>query len=243
MMLAALLCMVVVAALILYADIHAPAWTERGITARVGWPTLFSSQAALAFAVVPFLYSVWGTGPAVAGAAFVWLGTLAVATDLHTRKVPWDISHPVAAVGLVTFAFNYTLEGALALGTGIVGAVGVPLLARALTNKGLGMSDIRLLWAATATCSWWAGQTWLLYALIAACLLQMPVKLVCHLFNWGPMVPVHPDQPVPDDGEVAMRRELPFAPALVAAITIFVGYATYTAYGACLMWNVTGYCG
>lgn len=232
-----------VAALTLYAATHATGWAERGITARISWATLFVAQAGLALTVVPYLHSVWGTGAAVAGSAFVWLGVLAVATDLHTRKVPWDISHPVAAVGLGAFALNYTLEGALALGTGIVGAVGVPLIARAITAKGLGMSDIRLLWAAVATCSWWVGQTWLLYALIAACLLQMPVKGLCHLFNWGPMVPKYPDRPAPEDGVAAMRRELPFAPALVASIIAFVGYGTFTAYGACWMWNVTGVCG
>lgn len=263
-----------------YQSVKKAGWAGRGIHPVLPWGVVISTQVVAALAVVPYFYGTWGSGPAIAGSAFVWLGVLAVATDLKTRKVPYDIAHPVALLGLALFATDYTIEGALSLGAAIIGLVGVPFVARAITNKGLGMSDIRLLWAATAACSWWIGQNWLLYAVIVACLIQIPIKALCHLMDWGPMVPAHdpPDTQVsgsilnaptripstpstpdtqatsdasvdikshpPEDSapEVRMRRELPFAPALIAALVAALIYGTSQAYGACLMWNVLGTC-
>lgn len=242
-MTASLLAALAFSFLTVYVILRQGPWAARGIVPIVGWPWTLAAQASLGLATVPYVNHVWGNGPAIAAAAFVWLGVLAIATDIATRKVPWDISHPVAFVGIAAFIPNYTTEGALAFGTALLGLVGLPLVVRALTRKGLGMSDIRLLWAATATMSWWVGQTWLLYALIVACLIQLVVRFVARSLNWGELVPVYPDRPAPTDGgAVAMRRELPFAPALVVGLVGCAAWGTYTGYGACLMWNVVGAC-
>lgn len=233
----------VLAALTGYALAHRTRWAGRGIVPAGGWPPTITAQTVAALAAVPYVETTWGSGPALAAAAFVWLGVLAILTDIATRKVPWDVSHPVALVGVAAFALNYTPEAALAFGTALVGVVGIPLAVRALTRKGLGMSDVRVLWAATATMSWWVGQTWLLYALIVACLIQLLVRMAAGPLNWGDMVPTCPDRPAPaDGGPVAMRRELPFAPALVVGLLACTAWGTHLGYGACQMWNVLGAC-
>lgn len=236
--------LILVTAYTAYAVRQRNTWSEtRDIRVSVPWPVVFATQAAGVLIAAPYTHHVWGTGPAIAMGAFVWLAVLAVFTDLGSRKIPYEVPlYLIAPVGVVAFALNYTIEGLLAFGAATVGLVGVPLVARALTNKGLGASDVRFLWAATATCSWWVGQTWLLYALIGACLIQMLVRLVAAPLNLGSMVPTHPERPVPDGQAPTMRRELPFAPALVAGFLIAITYGTYTAYGACQMWNVLGVC-
>lgn len=252
-------------ALTLYVGTQKAAWAARGIRPTVGWFAQSQLQAVAAGVAAAYVQPAWGSGAALGAGMFAWLTVLAVSTDLATRKVPWDIFHPVAAVGLVAFLFNYTTEGALALGAALIGVVGVPHLLRALTRKGLGMSDVRYLWAASATTSWWVGQNWLLYAVIAAALLQLVVRVMAPLGGWGTRVPVparrnHPD-PAPatttltvadntvtlphDDGDhptVATRLELPFAPALALGLWAAIGAATYYEYGACQMWNPFGTC-
>lgn len=209
-------------------------WTARGIYPVLGWRIIAPAQVLAGLLAAFLLAPGWGAPAAVASAGFAWLSVLAIATDLVTHKVPWDISYPPAALGAACFAYAYTLEGALALGTAALGVVGIPFLARAGTRKGLGMSDIRLLVAATATTAWWVGQTWLLYALIAASVAQLGVRILAPRFGWGAHVAI------PDDEEGRTRLELPFAPALLLAIWAFLVYATVTGYGACQMWNPFG---
>lgn len=210
-----------------------PAWTERGIHPVLGWKVIVPAQVITGLLSAFFLAPVWGIAAAVAAAGFAWLSTLAVATDLATRKIPWDVAYPPAAIGAACFALDYTIEGALSFGAAALGVVGMPMLLRTLTNKGLGMSDVRFLIAATATTSWWVGQTWLLYALMAAGVSQTVVRVLAPRHGWGSEVPV-PGK----DG--ATRLELPFAPALVLSTWAFLIYATHTGYGACQMWNPFG---
>lgn len=228
-------------ALSLYVARQREGWAARGITPLGGWRPVSLLQVAVAVTAAAWFGQQWGSGAAISAAAFGWLGVLAVATDLKTRKIPWDVSHPVAAAGLACFAFNYTTEGLLALLMALAGLVGIPLAARALTNKGLGMSDVRLLWAATATTSWWAGQTWLLYGLILAALIQILVRVAARPCGWGRMVPAS-GHATPGDPTGRLRLELPFAPALVLALATCLSYGTATGLGACAMWNVTGAC-
>lgn len=224
----------VLAALLAYQYRQAPVWAARDIRPLGGWKTVTAVQVVFGLTAAAALAPQWGTAAGTAAAALGWLSVLGVATDLATRKIPWDASYPPLAVGLICFATSYTIEGALALGAAMLGVVGVPLLARALTRKGLGMSDVRLLAAATTTTSWWLGQTWLLYALIAASVGQLTVRLIAPRLGWGTQVPV------PGADDTRTRLELPFAPALVLAVWAFLAYGTYTGYGACAMWNPFG---
>lgn len=261
-----------------FAARHAPLWDARGIHPGTSWRRVGTLQAAAGITATLLIAPTWGAGPAVAASAFAWLAVLAVATDLATRKIPWEVSHPVAGIGITCAALSWTVEGALAFAASLLGLVALPYLARALTHNGLGLSDVRLLWAATATLSWWIGQTWLLYALLGACALQLLVRLVAPHLGWGDMTPVpgpqkhpatpapaprdtisashapRPDTRAPDTGPgerdahapstepTRLRRELPFAPALVLAITLATTYGTVTATGACTAWNITGIC-
>lgn len=190
---------IAIAALSLYQHRQIPAWTERAITPALGWAAIVPLQLAAAAIAAVGLAPTWGVPAAVAGAMFAWLSVLAVATDIATRKVPWDISYPPAAIGVVAFALAYNIEGALSLAAALLGVVGIPMLARTLTRKGLGMSDVRLLIAATAATSWWIGQNWLLYALIAASLLQLLIRLLAPTLGWGMQVPVPNRNPEPTE--------------------------------------------
>lgn len=227
----------VLAGLVTYQFRQHTRWADRGIHPIVGWMPVGAAQVVAAVVAAALIGPVWGHPAGVAAAAFAWVSVLSVATDLATRKIPWDVFYPVAAIGVVAFALSYTLEGALAGGAALLGVVGVPWLARALTRKGMGLSDVRLLFAATATTSWWIGQTWLLYALIVASIGQLAVRLLAPVLGIGTQVPV----PNKDATETARTRlELPFAPALVVSLWAFIGYATHLGYGACQMWNPFG---
>lgn len=224
----------VLVVLLAYQYRQVPQWAARDIRPIVGWKIVAAGQVVAGLSATLAVTPVWGSAAGVAAAALGWLSVLAVATDLATRKVPWDASYPPLAVGLVCFAASYTFEGLLALGAALLGVVGVPFLARALTRKGLGMSDIRILAAAAATTSWWLGQTWLLYALIVACVGQLLIRFaIAPVLGWGTQVPV-------PGHDTRTRLELPFAPALVLALWAFIAYGTYTGYGACAMWNPFG---
>lgn len=227
---------------------HHTAWGQRGIRPLGGYTITVPAQNAAALAAFWAIATQWGTGAGVSAATFAWLATFAVATDLKTQKVPWDVFYPVMAIGAAGFTLNFTTYGALSLAAGSAVCV-VAFIARVITNSGLGMSDLRLLWAATFTTTWWAGHQWFLYALIGACLAQQVVRLVAPVLGWGTMVPI-PSQATPttehgDSGtpeRPRMRRELPFAPALVAAIVIATGYGTIIGYGACATWSAANAC-
>lgn len=224
----------VLVVLLAYQYRQAPIWAAREIHPVGGWKIVAALQVAAGLCATVLLTPQWGSAAGTAAAALAWLSVLGVATDLSTRKIPWDAAYPPLAVGLACFATSYTLEGALSLGAAVLGVVGVPLLARALTRKGLGMSDVRLLAAAATTTAWWLGQNWLLYAVILACLGQLVVRFaLAPLLGWGTHVPV-------PGNDTRSRLELPFAPALVLALWTLIAYGTYTGYGACAMWNPFG---
>lgn len=260
----------VLLALIGFTAQQRPAWQERDITSLLPWPALYTLQLAFGLTAAAYIGRTWGTPAGVSAAAFAWLTVLAVSTDLKTLKVPWNAPHAAALVGLICWAFDYTTEGAFSFAASLVGLVALPAVARALTNKGLGLSDVRLLWAATASVSWWSGQTWLLYALILACGLQLLVRIAASIFGFGRLVPAReaPATVTPDETQtephtaatspratataahpttqtptkVRLRRELPFAPALLLAICLTSTYGTYIELGACQTWRVIGGC-
>lgn len=228
---------IVLAGLVTYQIRQHGAWADRGIHPIVGWVPVGVAQVVAAITAAALIAPAWGTPAGVAAAAFAWVSVLSVATDLATRKIPWDVFSPVAVIGVVAFAFSYTLEGALSGGAALLAVVGAPWLCRVITNKGMGMSDLRLLFAATTTTSWWIGQTWLMYALVVAAIGHLALRIIAPLLRIGTLVPVPGTE---DDQTPRLRLELPFAPALVASIWALVGYATHIGYGACQMWNPFG---
>jgi prepilin signal peptidase PulO-like enzyme (type II secretory pathway) len=227
----------VMAAMTGYSTSQRTTWASaRGIHALGPWAVLVATQWGTGLAAAAYIYPTWGTGAAISAASFAWFGILAMATDIKSYRIPFEVPlYLVAPVGLVAFAFNYTFEGMLSFVSAALGLVIVPLVARALTNSGLGASDVRLLWAVVATCSWWVGQNWLIYAILAACFLQIAVRIIAPKARLGRMVPVR-------EGAERLRRELPFAPALIISFFGAIIYGTTTGYGACLMWNVLGTC-
>lgn len=210
------------------------AWAARGIRLGLPLPALAAGQALVALAAAWPVAVRFGAPAAAGAAAAAWLGVLAVASDLASRRVPREACHGAALVGLAALAVAPTAAGLLAAATATVGLVAVPWAARALTRGGLGFGDIRLLWAFSATLSWWAGQDRLLVALLTASLAQLGV----HVGAWVLSRRSRRGGGSPGPGEG--RRVLPFAPALVLATAGGAAVATATGAGACLAWGGLG---
>lgn len=202
------------------------AWTERGITAVMPWNIVVVLAASTGSAAALSLNPLTGPGPAVAAAAAASLAVVAVSTDLASRKVPRELPHVAAFAGLLMFAVNTSWAGAISLAVSTAALVIVPWATRAITRAGLGFSDIRILWAFTATLSWWTGPDVMIWALLVACVMQLAVRVLAIPLHLGTRVPV-PGK----DGRT--RLELPFAPALCAGFTAATVYAASTGLSAC----------
>lgn len=193
-----------------HAITHRRRWSDRGIRVVVPWPVALPVQGLAAAAVSTALVPRIGAAAATGLAAAIWIGLLAVNSDLACQKIPYEAPHRAALVGILASLPGLTVPRVVTVGVTVLLCVGAPLAARALTRRGLGLSDVRLMWAWTATLSWWTGPTVLAYGLIAACLLQIPV----HLSVWATRRirrtstgPVH----------------LPFAPALTVGFLAAAG--------------------
>ena len=226
---AILVTLLAVTALTAVAASRRSAWARRDITSRIPWPAVFITQGIAALTVLvladpPNADPYIPAAAAVSAAAACWLAILAVVTDLSCRMIPRDLPLPVSIIGLACAATEADQQGWLSLGVSTTALVVFPFVLRMLTRGGLGFSDIRLLWALTATLSWWAGPNTMLGGLLLACLLQLCVRTVARPLRLGMVAPV------PGTGEgtghpLRQRRELPFAPAIVAGVTAAVVYA------------------
>ena len=283
----------------LYARARQKQWEDRAIRPAGGWSRLHLCQGVAGMVAGSIITVHWGASAGIAVAAMTWLACLAVLTDIATYKIPWDAIPPVAVIGLVAGLSAYTTEGLLSFLTAVVIIVLAPLVASLLARRALGMSDIRLLWAATATMSWWAGPIWLIYGLIGSCVIQSLARVAAPAMGWGRMVhrsadPAHSasddtdalasaeapprghsaattgpgageqvdasvtrparvhladtTQPTPTHEHLdtssrpRLRREMPFAPALVFGMVVAVVAATYTGDGACAAWTLSSTC-
>lgn len=215
------------------------AWASRDITPVVRWRTLTVLQLLVGGAVGAGFHNQ-GIGVVVALTALGWLGCLSIATDLATHRVPWEPPHVIAAIGVVCFAVNWSTPGLLSLLTAALALVVIPLVARALTHNGLGLSDVRLLWAITATTAWWVGQTWLIFGLIIACLGQLVIRGLAPVFKWGKLVERRPS--ADPEAPQRFRRELPFAPAIFVGVIAAVALTFTSGLTACSTWSVTNGC-
>lgn len=223
---ALLLTLPAVTVLALTAHAKTPAWTARQITATGSWTGTISAATATAAGAALLLNPAIGPTRATAAAAAAFLAVLAISTDLASRKVPRDIPHVSATIGLAAFTVNASWPAAISLAVTAVALVALPWITRAVTRSGLGFSDIRLLWAFTATTSWWTGPNIAIWSLLGACLLQLTVRALATPLHLGTRVPVPGT-----DGRT--RLELPFAPALCAAFATGTGYAAITGASAC----------
>lgn len=194
-------------------------WEGRGITAIARWHWVNALAAVLGIGAYALTLPA-GILPAAATAVATGMTVIASATDLHCHKAPRELPHVVAFVGLACAAptvITNPIPTLTSLAVAFVGLVAIPWAARALTRNGLGFSDIRILWAFTATLSWWTGFVPLIWALIAACLLQIVLRVA---------VPRRILGRENDTATGRTRRELPFAPALCTA---FVAAAIFCA--------------
>lgn len=257
-----------------YIRTGADAWAARGITPLKGWGTTRVAQIAAAAGVTVTLTVASGsTAPApfiVSAAVWAWLAVLAVSTDLSCYRVPSDVIHVVAVIGMACAASHaWTQQVAyplLSIMVGVVTAVGALFLGRIVTRGGLGMSDVRLAWAATTCLGWWVGPVWLLYGLLVAAVVQFVVRFAAVFVGWGRTV----DQPTLQgsvlDGQGTpvsgvgghltqdtrtrqasgapprTRRELPFAPALIIGLSLCSGAALVSGSTSCLLFNPWGPC-
>lgn len=218
------------------------AWKDRGITTRIPYPVLWSIQAAAALTVAALVGSRIGAAQAVAAAAATWLAVLAVATDLSCQRVPREIPHPVTGIGLAAACVaNPGSYGWLSLAVGLAGVVGPTLIARAMIPRAIGFSDVRLLWAWTASLSWWVGHVPLMWALIGACLIQLPVHIAARILNRATAPASHTTASRAQPG-MRPRQALPFAPALTVTFAAAAAYTTVTGVGVCHAWAPAGGC-
>lgn len=227
---ALLLLIPVLAALPALASRWAAGWHERGITATGSWPRTLLAATATATLTGLLTATHAGTAQALAVAAATQIAVLAVSTDLACRMIPREVPHVATIIGLIAFATQFSWPALISLAVTGTALVVLPWIGRALTRNGLGFSDIRLLGAFTATLAWWTGPDRLIWALLGAALLQGAAHALARPLRLGRLVPV-PDRDGNPTGRT--RRELPFAPALVAAFTAATIHAVATGASAC----------
>lgn len=225
------------AALTAVAIVRRTAWANRGIRLGLPYPLLAGLQLAAALPAGLLVADRISTAAGVATAAFTWLAVLTVASDLASHLLPREACNATTLIGLPCLAVSWSVPAAFGLAFCFVGLVAVPWLARVLTRRGLGFGDIRLLTAATATLSWWVGQDALLYALIAACGIQILIRVIT--WPWRNRVGI-PEPRNADD--TTPRRALPFGPALALSLLSAATYVTVTGYDVCAAWALAATC-
>lgn len=220
------------AALTLLSLKHRAAWSARGITSVLRWrdTLLLCALAAIGYGtLIANAHAVAEPGIAIPAAAAAWLGTFAICTDLACQKIPREMPHYAAATGLATllyYAVNPDTSGSRGwmlfnLTATFALIVAAPWIARVATRRGLGLSDIRMMWAFTATLSWWNadGFVQMGYGLIAACLLQIPAHLGYAAYRRRHRLPqTHLPETPSNAPDKKTRLRLPFAPALAVCI-------------------------
>jgi prepilin signal peptidase PulO-like enzyme (type II secretory pathway) len=189
-------------------------WDSRAVQSAGPWLLTLLSAAGVALLVGALTADRNSPSAALSAAAAAWLAVLAASTDLGSRKIPREACHAAAAVGLIAAGTAADMLGWLNAAVAAVALVALPWVARAATRQGLGLGDIRLLWAFTATLGWWLDPAVLTYALIGACLLQLGVRVVARLVRRGRAVaPVQSLLPEPvAAGSVANEHTVDAAP-------------------------------
>lgn len=178
-----------------------PRWAERGFTTDKlsSWVhTGFRAGTALV-ATVTVLLLAGAPAAAFAAGTMAWLCVLAIVTDLTDVKIPRE---PAWAVLLISFAaavstFSWTVIVFAAVAFALF--AGLLTLTALLSRGGLGSGDVRLMLAMTPLAGW-LGISTLLWALLAACVIQFPLRFFIY------------KQHYPD------RTGYPFAPALVLGL-------------------------
>jgi prepilin signal peptidase PulO-like enzyme (type II secretory pathway) len=234
------------------ATVRKTAWAERGIRLGVPYPVLATTQNLIALTAGLLVADRISTAAGIGVAAFTWLAVLTFASDLSSRMLPREACNTVTLIGLPLFAVSWSGPAAFALIMCLIGLVAIPWALRAVTRKGLGFGDIRLLTAATTTLSWWVGQDYLLYALLGAVLLQILAHVVT--WPWRDRIGDHeprPSRPTASEPvgaaatetvKVRTRRMLPFGPALVTGMLTAAVYVTVTAMDVCAQWGYLAAC-
>lgn len=221
-------------------------WTDRWATRQitVNLPVLLAvglragATVLAAVAVFTVYPGRWQYG--IAAAALAWLTVLAVQTDLSSSKIPREACHAVAFVGLGMCVVTWPgPAGWLNLALALLTCVVVPFIASAFLRGGLGLGDVRLLWAWAACAGWWLGFVPLAWALIAGSLIGVVVHVAAIRFEWGTVtndVPAWVSTATEDGTTTATRkprRHVPFAPSLATGLVLAVAYAMTVGIDAC----------
>ncbi len=183
-------------------------WVSRGIEIpEWGWPAM----AILVAVPAPFaVQSSLPLGVWVCAGVVMVLSAIAVATDLHCRKVPKEAAWLVAGTGVVAaFTADLGLTGLVLYAITVVALGGVPFAAWLISRGAIGMGDVRLLGAYAAALGWWIGVQPLLGAVLAAAALQILARVMVKR-----VAPAAVTRTRTPRGRI--RTELPFAPALAA---------------------------
>ena len=222
----------VVASLDGYLRTVSPGWQARDIEPIGSWRTVRGAQVVLALACGGVVAAHVGAWEAVTVTALVWLAVLAVFTDLGSYRIPWDacwaatVPAALAAIPGIWLTPSKT-AALLSAGTALFFLVAIPLGVSLLLGRALGMSDIRLLLVVVVATGWWADPTLLIYGLMGASIPQLVARMLAPRLGWGRMVAAPSG---------ASRREMPFAPAIVASMALAIGVSVATEATACQTW-------
>lgn len=179
-------------------------WIQRGFTASAFTGRLpTAARWAAAISVGTAAAAVGSLPASAAAAAGAWFCALALSTDLVDVKIPKEPTWFVAGTGLAAAAFSSSWVPLILAGTTLVLILLLLGLTALLTKGGLGSGDVRLMVSLTPLSAWF-GVTTFLWALLIACALQLPLRF----FVFKKQYPG--------------RTGYPFAPALVAGLTIAI---------------------
>lgn len=173
----------------------------------------------------------------LAGAALSWLLLLASATDLRFRKVPFEACWTVTGLGMVAAALCATSSAAAGLAGGELVVALVYLLAH--LTRGAGRGDLRLIAAAAATLSWWAGVSGLLTALSCACLAQLVLRLVAAAgrARSGQLAHALAGLGGAPAGPIRGKRVYPMAPGIAVGVLLAAVVAVHSGFHPCHDWT------
>lgn len=162
-------------------------WESRGFEGvKTSWTSIFAQSTGLALLstlIAAFLGANFWQASAIS--LLGWMLVLVCYTDFATYKIPREPSIAAYYLGLPLLA-GHALESqswapVAAFGVWMI----IPTLFFLVAGGGIGMGDIRLFILFGTTVSWWIGIEYMIYALVAACVIQLLIFPIAKMLGRG----------------------------------------------------------